>query len=175
MPSSSPDLFGITGWKNSGKTTLVVKLVEEFIARGVVVSTVKHAHDGFDIDHEGTDSYRHRYAGAHETAIVSNNQFALMHQRQTGGAAPSLERIITKLAPCDLVLVEGFKTHPLPKIECLRKDSAKEQAIWHSNKHVVALATDHTIADCPLPQFELSDVGTIADYIGQKIGLHTLR
>jgi len=173
MSQSPHDLFGVTGWKDSGKTTLIVALVEEFIRRGVTVSTVKHAHDGFEIDREGSDSARHRKAGAYETAIVSNTRFALMHQQRAGGAAPTLEQILSKLAPCQLVLVEGFKSHPLPKIECIRGETARQEPVWKTNKNVVAVATDAPKPDCRLPQFDLDDVAAIADYIGQKIGLTT--
>ncbi|MEM1038421.1 MAG: molybdopterin-guanine dinucleotide biosynthesis protein B [Pseudomonadota bacterium] len=175
MHNAPHDLFGVTGWKDSGKTTLVVKLLEEFIRRGITVSTVKHAHDGFEVDREGTDSARHRAAGAYETALVSNTRFALMHQQQAGGASPTLDQIISKLAPCQLVLVEGFKSHPLPKIECVRAESANRDPVWTTNKTVIAVATDQPDANCPLPQFALDDVADIADYIAQKIGLQTVR
>jgi len=171
MHHTQHDLFGVTGWKDSGKTTLVVKLVEELIARGISVSTVKHAHDGFDIDHEGTDSHRHRVAGAYETALISNSRFALMHHKASGGSAPTLEQILSKLAPCQLVMVEGFKTHPLPKIECIRRETAKADPVWKTNKSVIAVATDVPDPECKLPQFGLNDIADIADYIVQKTGL----
>lgn len=165
------EIFGVTGWKNSGKTTLVVRLVEEFARRGFRVSTVKHAHDGFDIDHEGTDSYRHRLAGAGETAIISSARWALIHEVRSSGAAPTLDTILAKLAPCELVLVEGFKNTTIPKIECIRQETVDGPSVWQQNASVVALATDHEIADCPLPQIDLDDTETIADHIAQKTGL----
>ena len=99
-------VFGITGWKNSGKTTLTERLVREFVARGRKISTVKHAHHGFDIDREGTDSFRHREAGAGEVAIVSGRRWALMHEL-ADEEEPALGDILARLAPCDIVLVEG--------------------------------------------------------------------
>lgn len=101
-------LFGITGWKNSGKTTLTERLVQELTRRGYQISTVKHAHHNFDIDHVGKDSWRHRKAGAAEVAVVSSARYAIMHEN-LGEAEPSLEAIVGKLAPCDLVLIEGYK------------------------------------------------------------------
>lgn len=164
-------VFGVTGWKNSGKTTLVARLVEEFTRRGFGVSTVKHAHASFQIDHEGTDSYRHRAAGARETAIVSPNRWALVHEVSSSGASPTLDTILNKLAPCDLVLVEGFKNTTIPKIECIRLASRDEAPVWTQNDSVVALATDHRIDDCPLPQIDIDDVSEIADHITQMTGL----
>ena len=103
------EVFGITGWKNSGKTTMVESLVAEFTKRGFTVSTVKNASEDFDVDHPGTDSFRHRHAGARETAIVSPKRWALMSNTPETGKAPSLDALLKKLGPCDLVLVEGFK------------------------------------------------------------------
>ena len=110
-------VFGITGWKNSGKTTLTERLVTALSDRGFRVSTIKHAHHGFDIDHAGTDSFRHRAAGAGEVAVVSARRWALMHELR-GEDEPLLAQVLETLAPCDLVLVEGYKRDPHPKIEC---------------------------------------------------------
>ena len=116
MSASNTPVFGITGWKNSGKTTLVVRLVEEFTARGFRVSTVKHAHHAFDIDREGTDSHRHRVAGASEVALVSGRRWALMHELRDDDE-PALGEILARLSPCDLVLIEGYKREAHAKIE----------------------------------------------------------
>jgi len=158
-------VFGITGWKNSGKTTLVAKLVEEFTRRGKQVSTVKHAHASFDIDKPGTDSHAHRSHGAHEVAIVSQKRWAIVHEIENGREEPSLEEILAKLSPCDLVLVEGYKTSALPKIECIRSDFVVNEAIWKSNSTISALATDGPLIDCALPVLSLNDVAAIADFI----------
>lgn len=164
-------VFGITGWKNSGKTTMVASLVAEFTKRGLQVSTVKHAHDSFSIDHEGTDSHEHRKAGAQEVALVSSKRWALMHEVSSGGAVPSLETMLKKLAPCDLVLVEGYKNSDIPKIECIRVASAKEDPIWRGNDSVIAVATDERDPNCDKHQFDLGDIDGIADYIAQIMGM----
>ncbi len=164
-------IFGITGWKNSGKTSLVSALVAEYVRRGLTVSTVKHAHKSFDIDHRGTDSHIHRTAGAREVAIVSPKRWALMHEIRDNPSEPTLSTILGKLVPCDLVLVEGYKTSDIPKIECIRYEAATDEPIWKSNKSIVAVACDAEDAACPLPQFALDDIPKIADYVMQKTGL----
>jgi len=163
-------VFGITGWKNSGKTTLVERLVAELTGRGWKVSTVKHAHHAFDIDKEGTDSFRHREAGASEVAIVSSNRWALMHELRNE-SEPDLQAIIERLAPCDLVLVEGYKREGHPKIEVRRID-AKERALLASkDPSIVAIAADHPIIEDDLPSFSLDEVAAIADFIERVTGL----
>ncbi|MEM8749210.1 MAG: molybdopterin-guanine dinucleotide biosynthesis protein B [Pseudomonadota bacterium] len=164
-------VFGITGWKNSGKTTLVAALITEFTSRGFVVNSVKHAHKNFQIDHEGTDSHRHRTSGAQEVAIVSKNRWAVVHEVGVSQTAPDIEQMLSKMSTSDITIVEGFKGSTIPKIECIRAEAVKEDAIWRSSDSVVALATDHRIADCDLPQFSLDDVKDIADYIAQTTGL----
>ena len=165
-------VFGITGWKNSGKTTLVAALVAEFTRRGLRVSTVKHAHDSFSVDHKGTDSFAHTQAGAMEVALVSRKRWALMHELQDGTEKPTLETMLSKLAPCDLVLVEGFKASAIPKIECIRSATAKDEPIWQDNDSIVALASDGPVDAGVLAVLDLNSVPEIADYIIQKIGLH---
>lgn len=164
-------VFGVTGWKNSGKTTLVSALVAEFTRRGLTISTVKHAHESFDIDHAGTDSHSHRKAGAQEVALVSNSRWALMHEIKSQGAAPSLNQILSKLAPCDLVLVEGFKNSPIPKIECIREQSQSQSPLWVENDSILAVATDRPDEVDQRPSFDLSDIDAIADFIAQISGL----
>ena len=116
-------VFGITGWKNSGKTGLTVRVVEELTRRGWRISTIKHAHHAFDIDHEGTDSFRHRGAGATEVAIVSSNRWALMHELRSE-EEPSMESVLARLEPCDLVIIEGYKREGHAKIEARRRDGS---------------------------------------------------
>lgn len=157
-------VFGITGWKNSGKTTLTERLVSEFVRRGRRVSTVKHAHHSFDIDTEGTDSFRHRAAGAGEVAIVSGNRWALMHELRDE-AEPPLEAILVRLSPCDIVLVEGFKRDSHPKIECRRRQARDTAPLGPDIPNVVAIAADHAVADAARPVFSLDDVAAIADFI----------
>ena len=132
-------VFGITGWKNSGKTTLTEKLVAEFTRRGFRVSTVKHAHHDFDIDREGADSHRHRMAGAAEVAIVSGKRWALMHELR-GEDEPKLEQILARLAPCDLVLVEGYKREGHRKIETRRLDAKDTAPLSASDPNIRAVA-----------------------------------
>ncbi|MCA1493520.1 molybdopterin-guanine dinucleotide biosynthesis protein B [Sinorhizobium alkalisoli] len=167
---NAPRIFGIAGWKNSGKTGLMVRLVSEMTRRGYRVSTVKHAHHDFDIDKVGADSYRHREAGAHEVTIVSSTRFAIMHELR-GAAEPSFEEILSRLAPCDLVLIEGYKREPIPKIEARRLDSANREPLAPTDSHIVAIAADHLVADSPLPVFDLDDTAAIADFIEQTTGL----
>lgn len=163
-------IFGITGWKNSGKTTLTERLVTELTRRGWRVSTVKHAHHAFDIDKEGTDSFRHRAAGASEVAIVSGNRWALMHELRDE-QEPSLETILARLAPCDLVLIEGYKREPHPKIEMRRLNAKDRTALSPDDPSIVALASDHTVEDSALPVFNLDDVAGIADFVERNVGL----
>jgi molybdopterin-guanine dinucleotide biosynthesis protein B len=163
-------VFGISGWKNSGKTGLAVRIVTEFTARGYRVSTIKHAHHDFDIDKVGADSWRHRQAGAHEVTIVSGTRFAIMHELR-GAAEPSFEEILARIAPCDLVLIEGYKYEPVPKIEARRRDAAKTEPLAPSDPHIIAIAADHLIPESTLPVFDLDDTGRIADFIEATVGL----
>ena len=117
------NVVGVAGWKNSGKTTLVTKLVGELRRRGYRVATVKHAHHDFDIDREGTNSYRHRAAGASEVVLVSARRWALIHELDEE-REPTLAEILKKLTPSDVVVVEGYKREPIPKIEVRRQDAA---------------------------------------------------
>ncbi|MBS9720750.1 molybdopterin-guanine dinucleotide biosynthesis protein B [Tianweitania sp. BSSL-BM11] len=163
-------VFGITGWKNSGKTTLTERLVTELTARGYTVSTIKHAHHDFDIDVPGTDSFRHRAAGASEVAIVSSHRWALMHEMR-GDAEPSLTEILDRLSPCDLVLVEGYKREDHLKIEARRKDTATRAPLAESDPKIVALATDHPVEGAALPVFDLDNIPTIADFIVETLSI----
>jgi molybdopterin-guanine dinucleotide biosynthesis adapter protein len=168
--TTRPKIFGIAGWKNSGKTGLMVRLVAEFTARGFKVSTIKHAHHDFDIDKVGADSYRHREAGAHEVALVSGTRYAIMHELR-GAAEPSFEEILSRLAPCDLVLIEGYKREPVPKIEARRIESLRNEPLAPTDPHIVAIAADHPVPDAGLPVFELDDTIAIADFIAATLDL----
>jgi molybdopterin-guanine dinucleotide biosynthesis protein B len=165
-----PRIFGIAGWKNSGKTGLMVRLVSEMTRRGYVVSTVKHAHHDFDIDKVGADSYRHREAGAHEVTIVSSTRFAIMHELR-GAPEPSFEEVLSRLAPCDLVLIEGYKREPIPKVEARRKEAVNREPLAPTDPHIVAIAADHAVTDSDLPVFDLDDTQAIADFIEKVTGL----
>ncbi len=163
-------IFGITGWKNSGKTTLTERLVTEITARGFRVATVKHAHHAFEIDREGTDSFRHRSAGAGEVAIVSGTRWALMHELR-GAPEPSLADIVARLSPCDLVLVEGYKREPHPKIECRRQEARDRRPMQDHAPSIAAIAADHPVTDSALPVFDLDDIAAMADFVLAETGL----
>ena len=155
-------LLGITGWSGSGKTTLLTALIPLLTARGRRVSTVKHAHHDFDLDQPGKDSWRHRAAGAHEVMIATSRRWALLHENT--GAEPDLAALLARLAPVDLVLVEGFRASPHPKIE-VHRPSLGKPPIWPDRADIVAVATDVALQHCPVPQLDLSNPGTVADWI----------
>jgi len=163
-------IFGFTGWKNSGKTGLTVRVVEELTRRGWRVSTVKHAHHSFDIDHEGTDSYRHREAGATEVAIVSGSRWALMHELRDE-CEPALDEVLARLAPCDLIIVEGYKRENHDKLETRRLDAKNRDALADDDPSIVAIAADHPVDTSALPVFALDDTVAVADFIERHTGL----
>ncbi|EDZ41571.1 MAG: molybdopterin-guanine dinucleotide biosynthesis protein B [Planktotalea sp.] len=160
------NIYGVVGWKNAGKTGLMERLVSEMTARGLSVSTIKHAHHSFDVDHAGKDSYRHRAAGAREVLLASRNRFALMHELSDEDE-PTLAELLSKLAPVDLVLVEGYKRDAHPKIEAHRSETGNPLI---ADDSVRAFA-----ADCALevdrPVFDLNATGEIADFILADLGL----
>lgn len=162
--SNLQKIFGVTGWKNSGKTWLVSKLVEEFTNRGMKVSTIKHAHHNFDVDHENTDSWKHRKSGAKEVALVSTKRWALMHELDNE-PEPTLDEILNKMEPADLILIEGFKREGHPKIECIRPGLSKGDPIWTMDKNIIAIASDETPIDCALPTFDPNRISVIADFV----------
>jgi molybdopterin-guanine dinucleotide biosynthesis protein B len=161
-------IFGIAGYSGSGKTTLIEKLIPVLAARGVKVSLIKHAHHSFDIDHPGKDSYRHRHAGCGEVLVTSNKRWALMHELR-GAPEPTLEEMIRHLSPCDLLLVEGYKREPIPKLEVYRS-MIGEALMFPRDPRIVAIASDRRI-DTALPQFLLDEVEAIAAYIRKHAGL----
>ncbi|RWM27840.1 molybdopterin-guanine dinucleotide biosynthesis protein B [Mesorhizobium sp.] len=163
-------VFGITGWKNSGKTTLTEKLVAELVRRGWTVSTVKHAHHDFDIDKPDTDSFRHRQAGAMEVAIVSARRWALMHELRNE-EEPKLDEILTRLAPSDIVLVEGYKREAHKKIEARRLEAKDRTPLAASDPNIVAVAADFPVEGESLPVFDLDDTKSIADFVERATGL----
>ena len=163
-------VFGITGWKNSGKTTLTEKLVAELCRRGWTVSTVKHAHHDFDIDKPGADSFRHRQAGASEVAVVSGRRWALMHELR-GEDEPPLDAILSRLTPCDIVLVEGYKREAHKKIETRRREAKDTAPLSVSDPNIVAVASDFPLPGEVLPAFDLNDIEAIADFIEAETAL----
>lgn len=161
---SAPRVFGVTGWKNAGKTTLTERLVAEFVRRGWRVSTVKHAHHDIDIDRPGTDSYRHRAAGAGEVALVGGRRYAIMCETPE----PSISEVLARLAPADLVLIEGYKREPHPKIEVRASPAAEPLA--PGDPAIVAIAADVQPVEGDLPWFRRDDIAAIADFISARIG-----
>ncbi|KIN77738.1 molybdopterin-guanine dinucleotide biosynthesis protein B [Sulfitobacter mediterraneus] len=161
-------LFGVVGWKNAGKTGLMERLVTEITGRGITVSTVKHAHHSFDVDHPGKDSFRHRTAGASEVLLASGNRFALMHELR-GAKEPSLTELLTRLSPVDLVLIEGYKRDDHPKVEAHRAVTGNP-LIAPGDPTVRAVAADVPL-DLDRPVFDLNDTASIADFILSEVGL----
>ncbi|MBC7163538.1 MAG: molybdopterin-guanine dinucleotide biosynthesis protein B [Roseovarius sp.] len=161
-------LYGVTGWKNAGKTGLMERLVAEMIGRGLKVSTVKHAHHGFDVDQPGRDSYRHRAAGAGEVLLVSRHRVALMRELR-GQAEPSLAELLAMLAPCDLVLVEGYKRDRHPKVEVFRAETG-HALIAPGDATIRAVASDVPL-DLDRPVFDLDDTAAIAGFMLREVGL----
>ena len=161
-------VFGIAGYSGSGKTTLVERLVPVLRDRGLRVSVVKHAHHDFDIDHPGKDSWRHRQAGATEVLVTSSQRWAVVHELR-GAPEPTLQEHLARLAECDLVLVEGFKQAPIPKLEVHRLASGKP-SLWPTDGDIVAVATDAPIAS-GRPQFALDAIEAIADFVVAHLAL----
>jgi molybdopterin-guanine dinucleotide biosynthesis protein MobB len=162
------NLYGVTGWKNGGKTGLMERLVAHFVGQGLRVSTVKHAHHSFDVDHPGTDSYRHRAAGASEVVLASARRVARMSELAPG-EEPALADLLAGLAPCDLVLVEGYKRDSHPKIEAFRA-APGNPLIAPGDPTIRAVASDVAL-DCDRPVFDLNDTEAIARFIATDLGL----
>lgn len=162
-------VIGVAGFKNAGKTTLVERLVAELTGRGHLISTVKHAHHSFDIDHEGRDSFRHRKAGASEVAVVSRHRWAIIHESR-GGEEPTLDDILAKLVPCDLVIVEGYKRDSHDKIE-VRNLGLSHPQLAGTDPTVVAIAANGPVMNAPVPVFDRDDVRTLASFIEKHTGL----
>lgn len=170
LQATALPLFGIAGWSNSGKTTLIEKLARHFADRGLRVATIKHTHHKFDIDAPGSDTQRHRAAGAAETAIVSGSRVAIVEEIDAAGE-PSLEAVAVRLRPADLILVEGYKSAPIPKIEVRRVAVAKEKLLAANDPLVLAIAADYEVDGHEKPVFNLNDVAGIAGLIEEKLKL----
>ena len=162
-------LWGVVGWKNSGKTGLMERLITEFTARGLRVSTLKHAHHTFDVDHHGKDSHRHRLAGATEVLLASRNRWALMHEL-TEEDEPALDDLLKHISPVDLVLVEGYKRDRHPKIEAHRAETGNP-LIAPGDPSVRAIASDSGASAEGRPTFHLDDTAAIADFIAGELNL----
>ena len=161
-------VFGFAGYSGSGKTTLLEKLIPIFVSSGHKVSVIKHAHHRFDIDKPGKDSYRHREAGASEVLISSSHRWALMHELKNE-VEPTLQELIAHLSDCDIVLVEGFKNEPIPKLEVHRSVVGKEYLYLH-NPHIIGIATDEEL-DIDLPRLDINQPESIVIFILNYLGL----
>lgn len=161
-------LYGIVGWKNAGKTGLMERLVAEVTNRGFTVSTIKHAHHVFDVDQPGKDSYRHRVAGAREVLLSSRKRFALMHELR-GAEEPTLHDLLSKLAPVDLVLIEGYKRDAHPKVEAYRRETGNP-LIAETDETIRAVASD-TKLSLDRPVFDLDATADIATFILKEVDL----
>lgn len=161
-------VMGFAGWSGSGKTTLVEQVIGVLSARGLVVSLVKHAHHSFDIDHAGKDSWRHRQAGCSEVMVSSAQRWSLTRELR-GAPEATLDELLARLSPCDLVLVEGFKRAPIPKIEVHR--ALVTEALLHpDDPHIVAIATDSRLTTA-LPRLDINDPVQVADFIAAHLAL----
>jgi molybdopterin-guanine dinucleotide biosynthesis protein B len=156
-------IIGLAGWSGSGKTTLITRVLPRLIARGQRVSTLKHAHHGFDLDQPGKDSFMHRAAGATEVVISSARRFAVLHELRDEPEW-DLPDLLQKLSPVDLVLVEGFKRDAFPKLEIHR--SANGKPLLHpEDTHIVAIAADVALPQAKVPVIDLDDIERIADVL----------
>ena len=161
--------FGFAGWSGSGKTTLIEQVVPRLVARGISVSLIKHAHHRFDVDRPGKDSYRHRHAGCSEVLVSSRERWALMHELR-GGRELTLPESLARLSPCDLVLIEGYKASPIPKLEIWRPAAGKP-LLYPKDPHIIAIATDSLEALPPtehartLTRLKLEDTEAIATLV----------
>jgi molybdopterin-guanine dinucleotide biosynthesis protein B len=156
-------IIGLAGWSGSGKTTLITKVIPRLIGRGVTVSTLKHAHHGFDLDQPGKDSFFHRTAGATEVIISSAKRFAILHELREE-AEWDLPDLVAKMSPVDLVLVEGYKRDAFPKLEVHRTANGKP-LIHPEDPHIVAIASDVALPAAKVPVIDLNDIEAIADML----------
>ena len=159
-------VIGITGWSGSGKTALIVRLIPELSRRGLRVATVKHAHHDFDIDKPGKDSYQHRAAGAVEVTVSSARRWAIVHENRDN-AEPSLEEMLERMSPADIVLVEGYKSEPHPKLEVWRGATGKPP-LYRNDPTVIAVATDDPAAHPDIEALDLNDTARVARFIVER-------
>jgi molybdopterin-guanine dinucleotide biosynthesis protein MobB len=162
-------VVGVVGWKNNGKTTLVVSLVEHLTARGYRVSTVKHAHHAVDLDQPGKDTWRHREAGACEVVLATARRWAVIHELRDE-PEPPLDRLLARMTPVDLVIVEGFKRFAHPKIEVHRRERGTP-LLAREDAGIIAVASDAPLPDLALPRFDLDDVAGIAAFILERLAV----
>ena len=156
-------VIGLAGWSGAGKTTLLIRLIPLLTQRGFKVATLKHAHHAFDVDQPGKDSYEHRQAGACEVIVSSARRWAQMHEIGAGTEA-TLTQLLTRVSPCDFILVEGFKREQHPKLEVHRAANGKP-ALYTDDPRIIAVASDSALSGCPVPVVDLNDIPAIADIV----------
>ena len=166
-------VFGLAGWSGSGKTTLLVRLIPALVSRGVSVSTIKHAHHAFDVDTPGKDSHSHRLAGAREVMVSSANRFALMHELR-GAPEPTVEELVARMSPVDLLVIEGFKRHAHDKLE-VHRPSLGKPLLAASDPRVMAVASDAPVPGLGVPLLALDDIESIAGFVVAHCGLAPAR
>ena len=161
-------IFGFAGWSGSGKTTLIEQLIPRLVDRGLRVSLVKHAHHDFDVDQPGKDSFRHRQAGCVEVLVTSARRWALMHELR-GSAEMTLDAALGRLSPCDLVLVEGYKRAPIPKLE-IHREALGKPLLHPGDRQIIALASDShsALAGRSLPLFALDAYDALATFVEER-------
>jgi molybdopterin-guanine dinucleotide biosynthesis adapter protein len=169
LPLVKTPVIGVSGWKKSGKTTLAVRLIEEFTKRGHHVVSIKHAHHEFQVDDAQTDSARHRSAGSREICIVGGKRWAIIHQLDHE-PEPNIEEVLSWMSPADIIIVEGYKYAPIPKIEVRAKIAFSQEHLAGDDPLVIAIASDKDEPDAQVPVFSRDDVGEIADLITASIG-----
>lgn len=164
MPTmSGVRVLGLVGWSGSGKTTLITRLIPLLVERGLRIATLKHAHHSFDVDKPGKDSYEHRKAGASEVIISSSQRWVQMHELG-GRPEATLLQLLRRLSPCDLVLVEGYKSEKHAKIEVFRQAVGKPP-LYPGDSHIVAIASDQGMAHADIPVVDLNDIDAVADRV----------
>jgi molybdopterin-guanine dinucleotide biosynthesis protein B len=163
---SSARVLGIVGWSGSGKTTLITRLIPALTAQGIRVATLKHAHHQFDVDQPGKDSYEHRKAGACEVIVSSARRWVQMHE-VADGAEATLPQLLAKVSPCDLILVEGFKTERHPKLEVFR-EAAGNPPLHPDDPRIVAIASDHPFPEAGIPAVDLNYIPAVADLVLER-------
>lgn len=162
-------ILGVIGWRNSGKTTLIVELIERFTSAGLSVSSIKHAHHAFEIDYPGKDSYRHREAGAREVLVASSKRWALIHQSKEE-EEPDLAFLLSRMSKADLVLVEGFKQHPHPKLEVYLKGQ-ENPLLAPGDPSIIAIVTDDGDIKAAQPVLSLDDPDAVMTFVRSHMRL----
>ena len=161
-------ILGVVGWSGSGKTTLIERMIPWFVARGVSVSTMKHAHHGFDMDRPGKDSFRHREAGATEVLVLSGSRWALLHEIGTA-PEPTMEALVARMQPVDLLIIEGFKSHAYDKIE-VHRPSLGKPLLAAGDRDMIAVASDVRLAGLAVPMLDLNDPDAVAAFAAARCG-----